>query len=63
MDSQTKQVSEYASRMDDYDKKFEENSRKFGTLLAVSVFFLTSPGLLLLQCLACYKASDWFGVK
>ena len=38
MDSQTKQVSEYASRMDDYDKKFEENSRKFGTLLAVSVF-------------------------
>ena len=37
MDSQTKQVSEYASRMDDYDKKFEENSRKFGTLLAVSV--------------------------
>lgn len=37
MDSQTKQVSEYASRMDDYDKKFEENSRKFGTLLAVSL--------------------------
>ena len=63
MDSQTKQVSEYASRMDDYDKKFEENSRKFGTLLAVSVFFLTGPGLLLLQCLACYKASDWFRVK
>ena len=49
MDSQTKQVSEYASRMDDYDKKFEENSRKFGTLLAVSVFFLTGPGLLLLH--------------
>ena len=37
MDSQTKQVSEYATRMDDYDKKFEENSRKFGTLLAVRV--------------------------
>ena len=33
MDSQSKQVSEYASRLDDYDKKFEENSRKFGTLL------------------------------
>ena len=36
MDTQSKQVSEYASRMDEYDKKFEENSRKFGTLLAVS---------------------------
>ena len=35
MDTQSKQVSEYASRMDEYDKKFEENSRKFGTLLAV----------------------------
>ena len=30
-------MSEYASRMDEYDKKFEENSRKFGTLLAVSL--------------------------
>ena len=37
MDTQSKQVSEYASRMDEYDKKFEENSRKFGTLLAVSL--------------------------
>ena len=36
MDTQSKQVSEYANRMEDYDKKFEENSRKFGTLLAVS---------------------------
>ena len=36
MDTQSKQVSEYATRMDEYDKKFEENSRKFGTLLAVS---------------------------
>ena len=51
MDSQTKQVSEYASRMDDYDKKFEENSRKFGTLLAVSVFSSRAPGCY------CYSAS------
>ena len=36
MDTQSKQVAEYANRMDDYDKKFEENSRKFGTLLAVN---------------------------
>ena len=36
MDSQSKQVSEYANRMDDYDKKFEENARKFGSLLTVS---------------------------
>ena len=35
MDSQSKQVSEYANRLGDYDKKFEENSRKFGTLLTV----------------------------
>ena len=36
MDSQSKQVSEYATRMEDYDKKFEENSRRFGSMLAVS---------------------------
>ena len=36
MDTQSKQVSEYATRMEEYDKKFEENSRKFGTLLTVS---------------------------
>jgi hypothetical protein len=35
MDSQSKQVAEYSSRLDEYDKKFEENSRKFGTLLTV----------------------------
>ena len=38
MDNQTKQVAEYSSRLDEYDKKFEENSRKFGTLLTVSSF-------------------------
>ena len=38
MDSQSKQVSEYANRLDDYDKKFEENSRKFGTLLTVRFY-------------------------
>ena len=35
MDGQSKQVAEYSSRLDEYDKKFEENSRKFGTLLTV----------------------------
>ena len=46
MDTQSKQVSEYANRMEDYDKKFEENSRKFGTLLAVScslIIHLNNP--------------------
>ena len=37
MDGQTKQVAEYTSRLDEYDKKLEENSRKFGTVLAVSI--------------------------
>ena len=45
MDSQSKQVSEYANRLDDYDKKFEENSRKFGTLLTVSTSKLKQVGL------------------
>ena len=36
MDGQSKQVAEYTSRLDEYDKKLEENSRKFGTVLAVS---------------------------
>lgn len=30
---QQKQILEYASRMDEYDKKNEETSRKFSTLL------------------------------
>lgn len=32
---QQKQVHEYVSRLDDYDKKTDETSRKFSTLLQV----------------------------
>lgn len=40
MAEQQKQFHEYASRMDDYDKKNEETSRKFSTLLQVSFVFI-----------------------
>lgn len=32
---QSKQNMEYATRMDEYDKKFEESARKFSTVLQV----------------------------
>lgn len=35
MSEQQKQIVEYANRFDDYDKKNEETSRKFSTLLQV----------------------------
>lgn len=34
---QQKQILEYASRLDETDKKNEETSRKFSTLLQVSI--------------------------
>lgn len=58
IDSQSKQVSEYANRLDAYDLKFEENNRKFGTLLTelnkckTELQYYRSRSYLL-QCLNC----------
>ncbi len=41
VEAQDKQLVEYNQRVKEYDKKFEDTSRKFRSLLAVRIFCVT----------------------